>query len=419
MNRISLLPVIFLAACAGSVGSTDGTSSGSLTLSPTDTARVLDFVSYPGTDAATLDRLVGLDARAAGGIAARRNGADGITPSDDDQPFTTLAQLDAVPYVGDVALAKLAAYSLANPAPAPETVEGVAFTAWQAHAVVTGVNAATVADLEALLDDRAAQNLAAHAPYASVAAMGPIAYVGATALGQLRAQASVWWAMEHGTGTLAGTFDGVAFDEKTAEVAIQIANEATSAQLTGHGVAAPQAAALLGNRPYSTLTSVAGVGSVGTATMKALHAYAAGGDWAPAPADCVGSFQDAVAPHLPDLLFMSESDRPLDIVSFPGAGTAPPTAASLVALVHPEAGSTTETRDPNNFYIDFEPSSGTADVNAGAAVEAAIAAQLTDVVYIAIIPPQGGPNQAEVDVYLVGRTACRDLVGLHAISIET
>ena len=249
--------------------------------------------------------------------------------------------------------------------------------------------------------------------------MGPIAYVGATALGQLRAQAPAWWAVEHGSGTLAGTFDGVAFDETTAEVAIQIANEATSAQLTRPRRAAPQAAALIGNRAYSTLASVAGVGGIGTATMKALHAYAASGPFCAAPTDCVTPFDSAVAPHLPDLLFMSESDRPLDIVSFPGAGTAPPTAASLVALVHPEAGSTTETRDPNNFYVDFEPASATADPNAAAAVQAAIAAQLTDVVYIAIIPPKGGPNQAEVDVYLVGRTACGDLVGLHAISIET
>jgi hypothetical protein len=116
---------------------------------------------------------------------------------------------------------------------------------------------------------------------------------------------------------------------------------------------------------------------------------------------------------------MSESDRPLDVVSWPGAGTAPPTAAQIVALTHPEAGSRTETRDPNNFYGDFEPSSSTADPNAAAAVQAAFAAQLTDVVYIAVIPPLGGPNQAEVDVYLVGRTACGDLVGLHAISIET
>src|SRR5262245_10248826 len=107
MNRVSVLPFVLLAACAGSVGSSDGTSSGSLALSPADSARVLDFVNYPGTDAATLDRLVGLDARAAAAIAARRNGADGVTPSDDDQPFTTVAQIDAIPYVGDAALSKL------------------------------------------------------------------------------------------------------------------------------------------------------------------------------------------------------------------------------------------------------------------------------------------------------------------------
>lgn len=338
MNRLLVLPLVLVAACSGAVGAGDAISESSLTLPATDAARVLAFVNYPGTDVDVLDHAVGLDARAAANIAAQRNGADGVTPSADDRPFTTIAQLDAVPFVGDSALGKLQAYSEAHPAPAAETVEGVQLAGWQSQAVVWGVNQASLADLDALLDRRAAQGLVATRPFSTVAAMGPVPYVGPSALGHLLAQAPAWWAAMR---SLAGTVD------------------------------------------------------------------------------CVGSFADAVNPYLPDLLFLSESDRPIDVVSFPGAGTAAPTAASLVALVQPEAGSTTETRDPSDFYVDFEAASSTADPNAGADVQAAIAAQLTDVVYIAIIPPIGGPNQAEVDVYLVGRTACGDLVGLHAISIET
>ena len=116
---------------------------------------MLDFVNYPGTDAALLDRPVGLDARAAAEHRGRRNGADGVTPSADDQPFATLAQIDAVPYVGDAALSKLAAYAPAHPAPSAETVEGVAFAGWQSHAVVPASTPPPSADLEALLDDRA------------------------------------------------------------------------------------------------------------------------------------------------------------------------------------------------------------------------------------------------------------------------
>src|SRR5262249_26385994 len=155
------------------------------------------------------------------------------------------------------------------------------------------------------------------------------------------------------------------------------------------------------------------VGGVGTATMAALHAYAV------APADCVAAFDDAVGPHLGDLLFLSESDRPLDLVTFSDGGSGPVGAAELLTLVGARAGSTTETRDPATFYRDLEPASGTADPGAAAAVQAAVEAQLTSVVYIAIIPPRGGPDQAEVGAYLVGRTRCGQLVGLHAISIET
>jgi DNA uptake protein ComE-like DNA-binding protein len=319
-----------------------------------------------------------------------------------------------VPYVGDAALQKLQSYAAAHPAPAGETVEGVGFKGWEAEAVVWGVNHAAAADLDALVDARAVTDLLARRPFVSVAEMGPVSYVGALALGKLRGNAPAWWAGLRGTTSLAGTFDGVTFDAATAEAALAICNQATSStELAAHGIPIAPAAAIVGNRPYTTLAQVAAVGGVGAATMSALHAYAA------APRDCGAAFDDAVGPHLPDLLFMSESDRPLDLVSFSGTGSGPITPAELLTLVNARAGTTTEVRDPANYYGDFEPASGTADPGAAAAVQAAVAAQLTDVVYIAVIPPKGGIDQAEIGAYLVGRTRCGQLVGLHAISIET
>jgi hypothetical protein len=140
---------------------------------------------------------------------------------------------------------------------------------------------------------------------------------------------------------------------------------------------------------------------------------------AAAPANCVASFSDAVTPHLGDLLFLSESDRPINVVSFPGAGTTAPTAAALLALVHASAGSTTEVRAVADYFVAFEPNLATSDPNASAAVQAAVAAQLTDVLYLAVHQPAGSIDQALVDVYLIGRTSCGDLVGLHAIAVET
>jgi hypothetical protein len=44
---------------------------------------------------------------------------------------------------------------------------------------------------------------------------------------------------------------------------------------------------------------------------------------------------------------------------------------------------------------------------------------LTDVVYVAVHAPASSPDRAQVQVYLLGRTRCGDLVGIHSISIET
>ncbi len=418
MKRALTLSFLLLAACSGAVDLTDGSSATALQLSAADAARLLDFVNYPGTDFDVLDRLVGLDSRAAQNIVTHKSGADGVSPSADDRPFATLAELDAVAYVGDAALQKLQAYSTAHPAPAGELVEGIQFAGWESQAVVFGVNLSSAVDLDALLDARAVPGLIAKRPFASVTAMGPVAYVGPSALQSLRAHAPAFWAQLRGTAGLAGTFDSVSFDQATAVVALEIANQATSSQLTQHGATAAPAARIIGGRPFANLSQVAALSGVGTATMNALKSYAQSGQWG-APGDCVASFEDAVGPHLPDLLFMSESDRPLDLVSFPGQGTTAPTAASLLALLKAPAGWTAESRDPNDFYVDFEPSAADADPNAAAIVEAAVAAQLTDVVYVAVHQPAGSVYQAEVDVYLVGRTACGDLVGLHAISIET
>lgn len=489
-------------------------------LSTPDAAAILDLVNYPGTTLEVLDVAVGLDVRAATGIVAARDGADGVSPSADDVPFADLSALDAVPYVGDSALSKLDAYAHAHPAPAGETVEGVAFTGWQAQSVVYGVNHATLTDLEALLDDRAAQALFTDRPFTTVTAMGPEAYVGPAALTQLRDHALTYWAaMNAQPPSLAGTFDGVTFDAHDAPIALAIANEALLTQLESHNVKASPANVMVSNRPYADLAAVAATKGIGTATMQALLTYAQSGTWvspvtgytldaaglaaetnvlkdqlvtdaafadyvlsnlaqgdsaealtivnalkaeidklaapllgnvyadqgaanaaidaaAPVkalatsggwtyltsigvaqPGTCQATFDNAVSPHLADVLFLSESDRPLTLVAYPGAGTSAPTAASVLALVGAPAGSTASLRDPANFYNNLEPAGSTADPAAAAAIESAFTSQLTDVVYVAVFP--GGPTAVQVQVYLVGRTSCGDLVGLTSISIET
>ncbi len=61
-----------------------------------------------------LDDEVGLDSRAARNIIAHRDGADAVPGSSDDELFDSLAELDAIKWVGPNALARLLSYALAN-----------------------------------------------------------------------------------------------------------------------------------------------------------------------------------------------------------------------------------------------------------------------------------------------------------------
>jgi hypothetical protein len=66
------------------------------------------------TSLADLEGAVGLVRRAAENIVAYRVGDDGVERTVDDRSFTTLAELDAVPYVGAIAFAHLLTYAKAK-----------------------------------------------------------------------------------------------------------------------------------------------------------------------------------------------------------------------------------------------------------------------------------------------------------------
>jgi len=283
----ALTVALLAAVAAGCAAALDEPFETSLDLSAADTARLLDLVNYPGTDLETLDVAVALDRRAAEGIVAHRAGADGVAPSSDDDRFDTLAELDDVPYVGAAALGALLAYAVANPPPAGELVDGIAFSGWESMAVVWGVNQASAAELaEVGVNSRGATNLVALAPYGSVADMTAVPFVGPVAVEKLHDHAAVWWTAMQSGETVPATIvlDGVAFDATTAAVALEIANGATHDQLTGPGgMWTTGADRIIDARPHATLAGVAGTSGVGTVTMQALHDYAASGLWAAAP----------------------------------------------------------------------------------------------------------------------------------------
>ncbi len=130
--------------------------------------------------------------------------------------------------------------------------------------------------------------------------------------------------------------------------------------------------------------------------------------------DC-GESIAAIDAAASEVWFLSESDRGLSMEVFAGEGTSAPTLESVLARAMAPAGATSSVRDASTFARHFEPAPGSPE-EAPAMLEAAIAATLTDLLYVAIVNPA---NRAEIRVILVGRTECGDLVWIESISIET
>jgi DNA uptake protein ComE-like DNA-binding protein len=262
---IATVTVLFAPACADVASDA---ANDRLVVSPVEVSAVLDLVNDARTDVDFLDLEVGLERRAAQGIIATRNGADGIYPSQDDHAFDSLEEIDLVKFVGASAMTNLRDYAIDHPAPSGTLVEGVEFTAVENAAVLWGVNGASFAelDLDAALSSTAAQSIIDHAPFATVEDLAAAPYVGKATLLALRNYSPVWTDIS----ALAGTFDGVAFDGREAADALEFANHATFETLTAAGMYSNGARAIVDNRPYEDLAEVSATAGVGPSTMSAL-----------------------------------------------------------------------------------------------------------------------------------------------------
>ncbi|MFN0246912.1 MAG: hypothetical protein ACKV2T_08380 [Kofleriaceae bacterium] len=72
---------------------------------------ILAVVNDTGVDEAKLDNVVGLSTRVAEAIVKHRDGEDREWGTDDDNPFDTLAELDAIPYVGPITISTISTYA--------------------------------------------------------------------------------------------------------------------------------------------------------------------------------------------------------------------------------------------------------------------------------------------------------------------
>jgi phosphatidylserine/phosphatidylglycerophosphate/cardiolipin synthase-like enzyme len=115
------LAVLGLGACGGSGddaldGEHDafptGKADGGIDAGSPEAAAVLALVNDPEVDLGILDHDAGLHATAARNIIAHRNGDDETVGTADDDAFDSLAELDAISFVGPAALEQLLRYAI-------------------------------------------------------------------------------------------------------------------------------------------------------------------------------------------------------------------------------------------------------------------------------------------------------------------
>jgi hypothetical protein len=186
--RLAALGSLIIGLCLGCQAqlTNDGSSESAIVEGSPTAIGLLDFVN--GASVETLDVTVGLDKRAANNIVAHIVGADGKRSTSDDNPLDSIAELDAISYVGATALAKLSAYVAAHGLVPDVVIEGVGLTSAQESAILAAANQATQQqlDIEAKLDARAAAAIVAARPIAGVAPLAEVKYVGKAALLALR-----------------------------------------------------------------------------------------------------------------------------------------------------------------------------------------------------------------------------------------
>lgn len=203
----ALLVPLFLLACDaaspdvpleeedGVGGKADGALDALVDGTP-EAIGVLRLLASPETTLAVLDDEAGLDRRAAQNLIAHRDGPDRLyeegAPGSDDDVFDSVAEVDAVAWVGPSTLQRLLDFALQNdfvPGGGQRlgTWDGVEFTVAQAQATLAFVNAASEDDLYAVLrDPRPVRSIEAARPLASVQQLSLLYYVGRTMLERLK-----------------------------------------------------------------------------------------------------------------------------------------------------------------------------------------------------------------------------------------
>ncbi|MEW5743264.1 MAG: hypothetical protein AB1938_30425 [Myxococcota bacterium] len=199
---------------------------------------ILAFLNGPEATVELLDGEVGLDARAAKNIVAHVRGPDGTLGTADDDLLQSVAELDAIAYVGDAAIAAIDRYATPRYGLEDVVVEGVRFTGAEANYVVAVCND----DARLLLDEvgltalQRAQLQQAR-PHRSIGTVAATYGIGPAALRNLQAYAARKLGAPGPTPPpstcteTAGSRDGVAFTAAEACKAVEFLNTARTSDM--------------------------------------------------------------------------------------------------------------------------------------------------------------------------------------------
>ena len=178
--------------------STHGQTSSALVLDGSPEAvGILNFLNASTTTFDVLDIETRLDVRAARGLIHHRNGPDGEYGTWDDDLFDSIAEADAVKWVGDGAINRiLVTAGLLGWIPEGEELlgvyDGVAFSVIEAEIALEYVNKASDEMLDEQLNRRAVNSIVAVRPIHSLEQLAGLRYVGNTAMSTIKEMAGLY-----------------------------------------------------------------------------------------------------------------------------------------------------------------------------------------------------------------------------------
>ncbi len=171
------------------------------------TAKTLEMLNHVTTDLKVLDIDAKQTSTAAKALIAHRDGPDGLFPSEDDDLFDSIQEVDDVKGVGPSSIAKLKAFAETwvpkDPDAEPPPIEGIEAKVVQMlnHETTT----LTILDIDASLTATAAKKLIEardgpdgqfgtgdDVPFTDLQSVDDVKYVGASAISKLKAYAEIW-----------------------------------------------------------------------------------------------------------------------------------------------------------------------------------------------------------------------------------